>query len=141
MNMAAISGATAGATAATTAAAAAAQQAMMEEEEMTPYSASDLDGWEFKILRTAGKTFRDPRRFEAALEEESKAGWELVEKFDDYRIRLKRPTEMRRRDSHLEFDPYRTWVGTTPGRVAGIVIGVVVFALLTIFAIVFAVTR
>jgi len=104
---------------------------------MTPYSAADLQGWEFKILRTAGREFRDPRRFEAALLVEAEAGWELVEKFDDYRIRLKRRTEMREKDSLLDRDPYRTWAGTTPGRVAAIVIGVCVAALAAILAIVF----
>jgi len=106
---------------------------------MTPYSAPDLSGWEFKILRTAGKTFRDPDQFEAALRAESEAGWELVEKFDDYRIRLKRRVEMRDRDSSLDGDPYRTWVGTTPGRIASVVIGVIAFVMVVIAGVAIAV--
>lgn len=82
-------------------AAAAEQQRLQqqEEEEMTSYSSQDLeDDWEFKILRSAYGAFRDPDHMAEVLEQESQAGWVLVEKFDHQRIRLKRRTSERRND-------------------------------------------
>ena len=57
-----------------------------------------------------------------ALEEEAPAGWVLVEKFDEGRIRLKRPTSAKESDANLDFDPYRTHVGISEGRLTLIVI-------------------
>jgi hypothetical protein len=95
-----------------TAAAAAAQRALeerrREEEEMTTYSPRDLDeDWEFKILRSARGSFAVPERLREILADEARAGWKLVEIFDQYRIRLKRPASSRDADGRLEFDPYR----------------------------------
>ncbi|AGA28317.1 hypothetical protein Sinac_4103 [Singulisphaera acidiphila DSM 18658] len=86
-----------------------------EEEEMTPYSDKDLaEGWEFKIVRSTLWGFRKPEQLRAVLAEEKKGGWVLVEKFDDSRIRLKRPagTKIEERDFEDGYDPYRstTWV-------------------------------
>ena len=100
--------------------------ARREEEEMTPYTPQDLaEDWEFKILRSVTGAFRNPDRMRAILEEEQRAGWTLVEKFDDSRIRLKRPARAHADDADLGFDPHRTWVG----------IGPLVFTLLVILAI------
>jgi hypothetical protein len=105
------------ATTGATAAAAAAEMARKEEEEMTPYSREDLtEGWEFKILRSMTSAFKKPEKLRAFLEDESRAGWILVEKFDDTRIRLKRPADAKQRDGELDFDPYRTFVGISQGR-------------------------
>lgn len=99
------------------AAAAAAEMIRKEEEEMTTYTREDLtEGWEFKILRSMTSAFKNPEKLRAALEEESKAGWVLVEKFDDARIRLKRPASAKDYDPHVGIDPYRTYVGITQGR-------------------------
>jgi hypothetical protein len=96
-----------------------------EEHEMTPYSPGDLAGdWEFKILRSASGDFRKPERLAEILEQEGKAGWVLVEKFDNRRIRLKRRTEARKDDRSLGFDPYRTYVGASEGAVVAIIVGV-----------------
>lgn len=65
------------------AAAVAEQQRRHEEEELTSYRSQDLQGWEFKILRSATGAFRDPAKLQQALAEEATFGWELVEKFDD----------------------------------------------------------
>jgi hypothetical protein len=60
-----------------------------EEEEMSAYSQRDLaEDWEFKILRSTTGVFRDPVRLRAILEEEARAGWSMVEKFDNGRVRL-----------------------------------------------------
>lgn len=115
----------AGAAGGAAAAAAAAEQHRMqeEEEEMTSYGAADLsDNWEFKILRSNFRTFSKPERIAECLAEEGQAGWVLVEKFDDSRLRLKRPASARARDSTLGFDPYRTYVGMPPGKFAAIII-------------------
>jgi hypothetical protein len=83
-----------------------------EEELMTPYSPNDLaEGWEFKILRSAAGGFRNPEWTRSILEEEQRASWTMVEKFDDARIRLKRPASARSGDAGLDFDAMRTWVG------------------------------
>jgi hypothetical protein len=102
---------------------AAAQRAADEEEQMTPYSSKDLaEGWEFKILRSATARFRDPAWTQAVLEQEARAGWTLLEKFDNARLRLKRPARARASDGALDFDPMRTWVGMGPGRLAVLII-------------------
>ena len=106
-----------GVTAATTAAAAAQQQKLLAEEEqdMTPYTQSDLDSdWEFKIVRSDYGAFRKPEALNALLENQAQAGWVMLEKFDNNRIRLKRPRSARARDAFLPdgVDAYRTRYGT-----------------------------
>jgi hypothetical protein len=100
------------------AAAAAAEMQRHEEEEMTTYTPKDLaEDWEFKILRSNFGTFRNPEKLRAVLDEESRGGWMLVEKFDDCRIRLKRPagTKLIQGDFEDGYDPYRTSVGMSQG--------------------------
>ena len=117
-------------TGATTAALVAKQQQMeteKEEEEMTQYTKDDLNSdWEFKILRSLSSEFRKPQRLAEILEQEGKAGWTLVEKFDNRRIRLKRPAKARQDDRTLDFDPYRSYVGKSEGAVAALIVGIVV---------------
>ncbi len=102
-----------------------------EEEQLTPYDSKEtidpmdekvvpkdrkgnsdprLVGWEFKILRSSQDHFRDPMIFKQVLEEEAIAGWILLEKLDDRRLRFKRPIAMREvlRADLLPLDPYRT---------------------------------
>jgi len=105
------------------AAAAAAKRRMNEEEEeMTAYKPDEFGAYEFKIIRSATGVFRKPERLRQILEEEARAGWELVEKFDNSRVRLKRRIDCRQRDYHLTQDPYRTNVGLSEG---GVVVGVI----------------
>lgn len=114
-----------GAGAAAAAAAAAAKRMREEEEDMTGYSKDDLDGWEFKIVRANTRKFKNQAAVQQLCNEEAKAGWEMVEKFDDQRIRFKRRTEKRAGDRHLEIDPYRTQIGITEGHIVAIVLGIV----------------
>jgi hypothetical protein len=123
---------------ATAAAAAAKRRREEEEEHMTPYSPRDLaEDWEFKILRSASGAFKNPAALQRCLAEEAQAGWRLVEKFDNARIRLKRPAAARENDAHCAFDPYRTSVGLSEGGiavlVAGGIIGALAMALLIVF--------
>ncbi len=124
-------------TAAVAAAAAATRRMRQEEEDMTGYSKDDLDGWEFKIVRANTRKFRDYKAVQQICDEEAKAGWEMVEKFDDARIRFKRNVEKRSGDRHLEVDPYRTRVGMTEvaiGLIVGLsvalTLGIVLFVIL-----------
>jgi hypothetical protein len=83
-----------------------------EEEVLTDYTPQDIaEDWEFKILRASVPVFASPRHLQHILAEEARAGWVLVEKFDDHRIRLKRPAKARDGDGKLDFDAYRTSVG------------------------------
>ncbi len=124
-------------TAAVAAAAAATRRMRQEEEDMTGYSKDDLDGWEFKIVRANTRKFKDYKAVQQICDEEAKAGWEMVEKFDDTRIRFKRSVEKRSGDRHLEVDPYRTRVGMTEvaiGLIVGLsvalTLGIVLFVIL-----------
>ena len=111
------------------------EQALLqdEEEQLTPYDSKEiiasmdekaiskerrnsdprLVGWEFKILRSAQDSFRDPLALKQVLEEEAIAGWILLEKLDDRRLRFKRPIAMREvlRGELMPIDPYRTTYG------------------------------
>jgi hypothetical protein len=124
----------AGAAGAASAAAAAERQRQLaqEEEMMTPYSATDLtQDWEFKIVRSAMGRFGNPAFLQRVLTDEGRAGWVLVEKFDNSRIRLKRPASARERDGKLDFDPYRTDAGPSQQLLSlAIVGGAVGFVLL-----------
>ena len=130
--------ATSGATAA--AAAAAQRQQMMfaeEEEDMTRYTQDDLgNNWEFKIVRSDSATFRKPEVLRKVIEEEARAGWVMLEKFDNSRIRFKRPRSARTRDALLPpgVDPYRTVYGTHITRYVLYVLLIAVLMMLALLA-------
>ena len=118
-------------------AAAAEQNRQREDEEMTSYSADELAGnWEFKIIRSGTRIFRNREKLREILEEEAGAGWELLEKLDDQRVRLKRPVSARKNDHRLDIDPYRTTVGTnqTGLAVVALLLGLVTAALIGFIA-------
>ena len=60
--------------------------------------------------------------------EEAIAGWVLVEKFDDNRLRFKRPASAKRNDMNLpaHINPYRTTFGMSEAGFAFGIIGVLV---------------
>jgi hypothetical protein len=92
-----------------------------EEETMTGYTQGELEGeWEFKIVRSESKAFRRPEVLNRLIEEEAQAGWVLLEKLDDGRIRFKRPRRARARDVYLPegIDPYRTQYGARSSQAA-----------------------
>ncbi|HKJ27697.1 MAG TPA: hypothetical protein VJ965_08670 [Anaerolineales bacterium] len=99
-----------------------------EEEEMTQYNERELaEDYEFKILRSATNAFKKRENVEQAIDEESIAGWVLVEKFDNERLRFKRPASARRKDAMLPpgIDPYRTNYGVGEAGLAFIIMGIV----------------
>jgi len=114
---------------AATHAAKAARQRREEEENMAEYSKDDLDGWEFKIMRSAFGKFRNPDFVRELCAEEAKSGWELVEKFDDNRIRFKRRTDRRSMDSHHERNPYRTSADTGASVILWAALGIILVLL------------
>jgi hypothetical protein len=112
-----------GAAAAAAAAAAAKRRLEQEEEEMTTYESDDLaQEWEFKIIRANRPLFGNRHRLQQLLEQEAVAGWTMIEKFDNSRIRFKRPLRARLNDSMLPpgVDPYRVHYGLHPGAFAAV---------------------
>ncbi|MDX2255695.1 MAG: hypothetical protein NW214_09285 [Pseudanabaenaceae cyanobacterium bins.39] len=87
----------------------------VEEENLTRYesntSSDQPKGWEFKILRTSSGGFRSRRVLNKVCAEEAQAGWILLEKLDDHRLRFRRPIAARDRDHQCRIDPYRTRYG------------------------------
>jgi hypothetical protein len=131
-----------GAIAATTAAASAARRRQMllekEEEEMTQYTQDDLDNdWEFKIVRSNSTAFRKREVLDKLLEEEARAGWIMLEKLDDSRIRFKRPRRARAQDAYLppDVDPYRTHYGAISSQQIIILLTVVGLALFLVLGV------
>ncbi|MTI96801.1 MAG: hypothetical protein FH749_15215 [Firmicutes bacterium] len=98
---------------------------------MTTYSKDDLTGWEFKIVRSSAKIRGE--KFQQLCQEEAENGWELVKKFDDYRVRFKRPVERRQQDGYSEIDPYRTQFGASEAKIVVLVLGIT-FAFVAIIA-------
>jgi hypothetical protein len=131
--------ATAGAGAAIAAGAAAVAARMREEEEkLTTYNKDDMDGWEFKIVRANTRYFRKPVNLQKTCEEEAKAGWEMVEKFDNARVRFKRRVDKRQNDQFLQgIDPYRTQVGIGNAQLGFTIGGIVALSIAVLLAVVF----
>ncbi|TFH57973.1 MAG: hypothetical protein E4G91_09950 [Candidatus Zixiibacteriota bacterium] len=113
----------------------AAQKGQQEEEEqrMTQYNAEDLNGWEFKIVRSTFGRFGNAEVIRRLMEEEARNGWEMVEKFDDYRIRFKRRTDKRALHSGGGVDPYRTNYGTSRLLLPLFAVGVALALAVTLF--------
>ena len=87
----------------------------VEEENLTRYetnaSSDQHKGWEFKILRTNSGGFRRRKVLNKVCAEEAQAGWILLEKLDDHRLRFRRLISNRDRDQECKIDPYRSHYG------------------------------
>lgn len=68
---------------------------------------------EYKVIQATTPLFANPRKMQAVLAEEARAGWQLVEKFDNYKLRLQRDSRARANDASLDFDAYRSQVGVS----------------------------
>ena len=120
--------------------AAAAELMRQEEEEMTGYMGKELAGdWEFKILRSSVGAFRNPEKLRAVLKQEKQGGWTLVEKFDNERIRLKRPadTKVVEGDFSEGYDPYRTQIEASAAKKALVVYGIILSVIIGLYIAVF----
>jgi hypothetical protein len=88
---------------------------------------------EYKIVQSTTPHFANTENLRRVLDEEKRAGWQLVEKFDNYKIRLQRDISHRANDAACGFDPYRTHVGISYwisySIAAALTIGVVYFIL------------
>ena len=115
------------------------QMLLTEEEDMASYTQDDLrNDWEFKIVRSGTAAFRKTEVLSKLLEEEAQAGWVMLEKLDDNRIRFKRPRSARAKDVYLPdgVNPYRTQYGTPVTRQA-VLVGVGLLVLLVLGVVLF----
>ena len=117
------------------------QEMQAEEELMTKYNTDEIEGWEFKIVRASTRKFKDPEFLRQTCEEEARSGWELLEKFDDNRVRFKRETEHRDGDLHRDIDPYRTLVGMSMDRLGFLIVASVLLGTGVLLGIVFWLTN
>jgi hypothetical protein len=107
-----------------------------EEEEVSTHLSDASTGFEYKIIRSATGAFKTPEKFRAILDEEARAGWELFEKLDDCRVRLRRQVSFRERDADLGQDPYRTRIAGGEGKVALTIVLIVLGVIVGIAAVV-----
>ncbi|MDO8907118.1 MAG: hypothetical protein Q7W55_01320 [Pseudohongiella sp.] len=68
---------------------------------------------EYKIIQSTTPHFAKQDNLNSVLAEEAQAGWVLVEKFDNYKIRLQRDITHRTGDKDRRIDPYRVQVGVS----------------------------
>lgn len=85
-----------------------------EEEAAIPQAGANLADFEFKILHTwvsVGKySFAVPETMDRILAEEAQNGWELHEKLDDARLRLRRRAACRNQPASPTIPVYRSTV-------------------------------
>lgn len=94
---------------------------------------------EYKVVQSTTPLFAKLQNIDAIMAEESKAGWQLVEKFDNYKLRLQRDISHRANDKTLPFDAYRTQVGVSNVITYGLAAALTLGAVYLIFVIVGAV--
>ena len=84
---------------------------------------------EYKVIQAQTPLFSDSKKMHEVLDQEAKAGWRLLEKEDNYKIRLQRDVSNRENDENLDFDAYRSTVGVssmvTYGATAAVTIAIV----------------
>lgn len=108
---------------------------------MTPYRQQDLiEDWEFKILRSINGGFKTQAQLNKVLHEEAEAGWVLVEKFDNDRIRLKRSIRDRNKGIYSGIDPYRSYIGMTVNEFTNLVLGISLGVVALIFVVLFIIS-
>ncbi len=114
------------------------RMAIIEEEEMTKYNESGRQiDYEYKILRSNNNVFAKRSTLERVKAEEALAGWELIEKFDNKRLRFRRPIAAQRQDDQLPpgIDAYRTQYGmpeSFQGLIAFVIVAIVLAVVILI---------
>ena len=68
---------------------------------------------EFKTIQAQTPLFAETAKMHELLEVEARAGWRLLEKENNYRIKLQRDISHRENDANLNIDAYRTSVGVS----------------------------
>jgi len=94
---------------------------------------------EFKVLHSTTPLFTSSKKIDEIMAEESKAGWQLLEKLDNYKLRLQRNISHRSKDQDLGFDAYRSQVGVNNMIVYSITAAVTLGVVYAIFVLVGAV--
>lgn len=89
-------------------------------------------------MRSSIRVFHRPEVLRQVLDEESQSGWVLVEKFDDTRLRFKRPMSARSGDATRTLDPYRSRYGMSEGKFVALLLGSI-FGLIALVILVIAV--
>jgi hypothetical protein len=95
--------------------------------------------WEFKVMDGIGLIFARREKIQEIVDQEARAGWELVTRLDEGEIVLRRPISARAQDPLLspDVDPYRTEVGQATlvkVVVVTLVLGMVLFTVLLVLA-------
>lgn len=68
---------------------------------------------EYKTIQAQTPLFTDSKKMHDVLETEAKAGWQLLWKEDNYKLKLQREISHRDNDKNLAFDAYRSTVGVS----------------------------
>lgn len=91
------------------------EQLQINSADKEQYRDPRLVGWEFKIVRANRNLFSDLKILQQLCKEEAEAGWILLEKLDDRRVRFKRPMALREivKPEYLLHDPYRCHYGSS----------------------------
>lgn len=92
-----------------------------------------MDNREYKVITSNTPAFGNPAKMQQILSEEAPAGWELEEKFDNYKIRVSRDKSARANDGNLSIDPYRTNAGVNNALYLG---GAAILTIIVIYAII-----
>jgi hypothetical protein len=107
----------------------AAQQKKEEAAMIQKIQNADPEGkYEYKIIRSEMNAFRNQDYLQEILDIESQGSWHVVEKIDNARVILRRPTSAQVQDIHLdtEYDPYRVNYGSGSVNVIAILLGLLV---------------
>lgn len=68
---------------------------------------------EYKTIQAQTPLFADSTKLHSVLDQEAKAGWQLLWKEDNYKVKLQRNISHRENDKNLDFDAYRSSVGVS----------------------------
>lgn len=68
---------------------------------------------EYKTIQSQTPIFANTDKMHKVLEEEARAGWRLLSKEDNHKIKLQRDISNRENDKNLDFDAYRTSIGVS----------------------------
>ncbi len=84
---------------------------------------------EYKVITSNTPSFANREKMQKVLAEEAQAGWQLVEKLDNYKIRVCRDISARANDDKCAIDPYRTEVGVNQVVYLGVAAAVTVLVI------------
>ncbi len=83
------------------------------------------EDWQFKIVKGS---FDSRGNVEAVIQEQARFGWVFVEKFDNQRIRFKRPAAEAENDARRQGDPYSVASNAAPSGCVTVVVAAIFLA-------------